>query len=176
MSDNNTPAVTPADLAAAAGGVTSAPAVAATESVDDLPAWAQKEIRSLRQEAADKRTRNSALEAEMTQVRNDLATKEASYAQQLSASAMEQARYRAAVSSGVSADRIDDFASRLRGSTPEELAADAATLAQLFKTNSTEHVPANQGFDPSQGLGNSNPAPMTPAQVLGDLVSQRLGR
>lgn len=183
MSENNAPTVTPADLASAVGSGASNAAQSsapnsnpAAESVDDLPEWAKKEIRSLRQENADRRARNSSLEAEITQVRNDLATKEATYAQQLSESALAQARYRAAVTSGVPADRIDDFASRLRGSTPEELAEDAANLAQLFKTNSTEHAPAQHGYDPSQGLGNSNPAPMTPAQQLGDLIAGRLGR
>lgn len=147
----------------------------AANKVEDLPQWAQAHIAELRREGQNKGQRITALEGELTTTRNDFATKEAGFAQQLSNSALDNARYRAAVASGVPVDKIDDFASRLRGSTPEELATDAASLAQLFPSAPAAPQILN-GVDPSLGLGNGTQAPVTPGAQLAELVRGQLGR
>lgn len=184
MSDNGTSVAGSVDPAAIQNGVsaavnngsgTSAPSM---EHLEDLPQKWQKEIRDLRQECGDKRTRNSALEAEIAQVRNESATREAGFTQSLANKDLDIARYRAAVTSGVPASMVDDFASRLRGSTPDELAADAANLAQLFQTNTAHSDPSQgqRGVDPSQGRGNGDQAPLTPAAQFGAQIADLMAR
>jgi hypothetical protein len=150
------------------------------DTLETLPAWAQKEIRDLRNEAAAKRTRVTALEGELASERSTWMTKETTFSQQVADKSLELARYRAAVASNVPADRIDDFASRLRGSTPEELVSDAASLAQMFGTNNSGNVAPpvenNHGVDPSQGRGNgSDNTPITPATEFANTIQDMLG-
>lgn len=58
-------------------------------------------------------------------------------------------RLRAALGAGIPTARVDEFASRLRGDTLEELTADAAELAVLFAPTKPE-----RRSDPSQGAGS----------------------
>lgn len=148
------------------------------DTLESLPEWAQKEIKDLRREGQNKGAKITSLEADLTTARNDWATKEATYVQQVATGTTELARYRAAVSSGVPADRVDDFAARLRGSTPEELTADAASLAQMLSVNATTPPPVNdqRGVDPSQGRGNgTNSPPLTPAAEFAGMFRDQLG-
>ncbi len=58
-------------------------------------------------------------------------------------------RLRVALGAGVESSRIDEFASRLRGDTEDELKKDAAELQRLFALNNKPERRA----DPSQGAG-----------------------
>lgn len=149
---------------------------ASGDGLESLPTSWQTEIKKLRAEGQSKGQRITALENDLTAVRNEFAQKEADYTKALSESALEQARYRAAVTSGVPADKVDEFASRLRGSTPEELAADASNLAQLFPAAAPAAPQILNGVDPSLGLGNGTQAPVTPGAQLAELVRGQLGR
>lgn len=159
---------------------TSAPAAPAANSVDELPQWAQKEIRDLRDECAQRRQKVTSLEADLQGARNERATVEAGLNQRIADSALELARFRAAVTSGIPADHIDDFASRLRGSTAEELDADAKSLAAYFNQSQAPAADASaprvSGVDPSQGRGNGGSAPNNPAAELQSQIMSILGR
>ena len=77
-------------------------------------------------------------------------------------SAEEQlTRLRVALSSGVDSAQADEFASRLRGDTEEDLKKDAESLAKFFQAAST---PARRS-DPSQGRGGDAQPPADPIQA-----------
>lgn len=59
-------------------------------------------------------------------------------------------RLRVALGAGITPDRADEFASRLRGDTEDELRADAEQLQVLFQPATPE-----RRTDPSQGRGRS---------------------
>ena len=177
MSDNGTVDTT------AQTQVTDASATGA-QKLDDLPEYWQREVRSLRDECAQRRQEKTTLEAQLTQVRDDLTNREAALTKNLSDTQIEHARYRAAVDAEIPKDRRDDFASRLRGSTVEEISADANTLAQLFQAPPAQTVTPPEtnapvtpsGVDPSQGRGNRDSAPVTPAAQLREMLAGQLGR
>lgn len=78
------------------------------------------------------------------------------------ASAEDQlTRLKVALGAGIPSDQADEFASRLRGDTEDDLKADAANLAKFFQSAST---PARRG-DPSQGHGSDAAAPADPLQA-----------
>lgn len=149
------PETAPAEQAPANGDV----------KLEDLPDSWQKEIKRLRTESGGYRTKATTLETQLTDERTAWTNKEADYTTKISSASVELARFRAAALSGVSADRIDDFASRLRGSTPEELQEDAARLAEMFAV-SNGGTNANRGVDPSQGRGNSSSTPTSPGEAF----------
>jgi hypothetical protein len=70
----------------------------------------------------------------------------------------ELLRLRVALGAGVDTTQIDEFASRLRGDTEDDLKKDAEQLARFFQSTST---PARRG-DPSQGHGNDAQPPADP--------------
>lgn len=158
------PAVTPQESAPAEP----AP-VTGDVKLEDLPESWQKEIKRLRTESGGYRTKASTLETQLTDERTAWTNKEADYTGKVSSASNELARFRAAALSGVSADRIDDFASRLRGSTPEELQEDAARLAEMFAV-SNGGANANRGVDPSQGRGNSSSTPSSPGESFANFL------
>lgn len=61
----------------------------------------------------------------------------------------ELAKLRVALGAGVDPSQVDEFSSRLRGDTTEELQADAEQLARFF--NAAQTPPRRS--DPSQGAG-----------------------
>lgn len=74
-------------------------------------------------------------------------------------------RLRVSLNAGVPMDRVDEFASRLRGDTEDELEADAKTLVAFF-------TPARRG-DPSQGAGGDD-TPSSPEDQFAALIKSKL--
>lgn len=70
------------------------------------------------------------------------------------------ARLRVALKAGIGADRVDEFASRLRGDTEDEMTADAEHLARFF----APAKPERRG-DPSQGAGADSQPVSNPLQA-----------
>ncbi|TDC92361.1 hypothetical protein E1161_13385 [Saccharopolyspora aridisoli] len=137
------------------------------ESIETLPDFAQKIIRSLRSEAATHRhkarvasEKAAALEQETAALHAAKTHAEATLAE----SRMDLTRIRAALSAGVPAEVVEDFAARLHGSNAEEIAADAARLKSTFG------VSARRG-DPSQG--SSGGSAMTDHPLTNFFLSHR---
>lgn len=72
----------------------------------------------------------------------------------------ELTKLRVALGAGIEPSQVDEFASRLRGGTEDELKADAEKLAKFF----TPAAPARRG-DPSQGAGGDAPTAGDPLQA-----------
>ena len=142
---------------------------APAEDVKSLPPWAQTMIGDLRREAGGYRTAKTAAEkaAEEWQgkaVEHENAVKAAT--EQLSKTELNVAKLKAALLTKQTGEQALVFAERLQGSTPEEIAADAAKLASFFggSTSTTSTVKP----DPSQGQGGSDMA------LNGDPLEQSL--
>jgi hypothetical protein len=76
-------------------------------------------------------------------------------------------RLKVALGAGIDSGRVDEFASRLRGNTEEEMQADAEHLAKLFTP-----IKPERRSDPSQGAGaDSLPA----ANSLQAALQSKLG-
>lgn len=140
---------------------TEAPAAEATpetptsERVEDLPEFAQKLISKLRDEAKSNRLKGKeAAEKAIADVTTShqeeltaLTTERESIAAERDSMKSELARLRVALNAGVASEVASEFASRLKGDTEEELAADAARLSEIFQTPSKPERKAN----PAQG-------------------------
>lgn len=71
-------------------------------------------------------------------------------------------RLRVALGAGIPADRADEFASRLRGDSEDELRADAEQLRVLF---TPQQVAPERRADPSQGKGRASEPPTNSLQA-----------
>lgn len=136
-----------------------APATEIT-TVDQLPDFARNLINQLRQENAAARVKkNEAAEAAKAQTKEEF---EAALAKantdnqvtrtELEASNLLLAKLNAAIEAEVPTDKLLNVASRLNGTTPEELAKDVAEVKALFGIG--EPAPRVPATDPSQGKGN----------------------
>lgn len=128
-----------------------------------LPEWAQGELKRARTEAGSYRTRLRAVEAELEKaktveefedVKSSLSTRISELEHELLVSTVARAH-----------GLPDDLAARLRGSTQEELVADAKQLAQ--------YVPARPAADLSGGLDPSTQAgPSADPKELAELYGR----
>jgi len=145
------------DVNAGTGSVT--PPVTPTEptTVEQLPEFARNLITGLRQENAKHRTsKTEAVEAAKLEAQTafeaQLAasnTEHEATKGELGTSKLELAKLQAAINSGIPTDKLLTFASRLVGSTEEELKADAEEAKKLYGVTSDSAV------DPSQGRGGA---------------------
>lgn len=155
----------------------------AKAGIEALPEWAQKEIKSVREEAAKYRTRAKEFADDSVYERAKAALEQLdkieesskSEAQKLTeekekllyeaSSAKEQLmRIRTAVKAGFSGDEAEDIASRLRGDDEDEFLEDAKKLRELIK-------PSGKRPDPSQG---AVPGGGSPGEILGAEIAKRL--
>lgn len=116
------------------------------EPEDELPAWAKDELSRTRREAARYRTERNTLKEQIKDAKSadEVQALVAEYEEKLARADLDLARERVARS----ANLPDELAARLKGSTEEELKADAETLKQFAR-------PARGGSDPKGGLDPS---------------------
>lgn len=144
------------------------------KNVSELPEWAQAELSRARNDAASYRTRLR----ETEQARDDLKTTletEAEKAKRLETEVedfkLNTAKLDVALEAyGVEGTQVKTFADRLRGGTPEELAADAKTLMETLGVAPTNKPRAT---DKSAGLGNEKPP--TTEDIWSSFVGDKLG-
>jgi len=142
------------------------------KSVADLPQWAQDQLSRARNDAASYRTKLRDTEAQLGTLQSDLEqTKKTAEAFQVERddAKLFGLKLDAALEAQVPGDALKVFADRLRGSTPEELKADAETLKKSgFGAATTGRV-----TDRSAGLGNDKPS--TPENQFADFIGNKLG-
>lgn len=140
-----------------------------TETLEEEVARLKSQLADARSEAAKNRVaKRTAVEEAKAQLEADLkAEHEAALAKlktehgdveaQFNESKLRVARLQAALNSvfdETTVERVSEMASRLVGSTEEELKADAERAKALFGLDSKPNTPA---VDPSQGSGNATP-------------------
>lgn len=136
MTEQNTPPETP-DLS----------------KLENLPTSWQREITSLREECASRRTKNNELQAENDALKSketELAELTDKYEALITTTSTHEAnlgRINAAIEAGIPTDRLATLAPRLQGENPEEWEQDAKGLLTLFGSS---QAPQD---DPSQGHG-----------------------
>lgn len=144
-------------------GTEGTPPVSTPTTVEQLPEFARNLITNLRQENAKHRTsKTEAVEAAKLEAQTDFETKlsESTNAHEatkgeLGQTKLELAKLTAAINAGVPVDKLLTFASRLNGSTEEELKADAEEAKKLYGVTSDSPV------DPSAGQGSNGGDPNT---------------
>lgn len=149
-------------------GTESAPTEATTSTsttevttVEQLPEFAQTLIRQLRQENANARVKkNEAVTSTKAETQTEFEAKlaESNTAHeatkvQLDAATVNLAKLNAAIQAGVPTDKLNAVASRLNGTTEDELKADVEQVKTLFGIG--EPAPRVPATDPSQGQGTS---------------------
>jgi len=141
---------------------------------NDLPEWAREAISRANSEAAERRIQIRELERQLADVNEKLAAAvDAKSAAEKTAgdSTTELMRLRIALDAGVPGERVRSIAARLKGSTEEELKADAEALVNEFGLNSPPAT-AQRAVDPSQARsGSSSPVPSTPNAEFAQLFS-----
>lgn len=148
---------------------------------DELPTWARESLTKANKEAAAKRVENKELKAQLAEVSEQIAKYEsqiktlmdekAELAAKVEAGSLELLKLRVTLAAGIPGEHAAEFAGRLKGSTEEELKADAEKIAELFKAASK--TPA---VDPSQGYGDGNSANQTPADLFAQSLRAMVGR
>lgn len=150
-------------------GTQSTPATESTSTteattVEQLPQFAQDLIRNLRSENAANRVKtNEKLNATKAETQSEFEAKLAesntahqATQEQLNASNLSLAKLNAAIEGGVPTEKLLAVASRLNGTTAEEIKADVEVVKKLFGVG--EPSPRTPATDPSQGLGGSGVA------------------
>jgi murein L,D-transpeptidase YcbB/YkuD len=134
-----------------------------SQQVADLPEWARAYISDLRSEAASNRVKASEANTALTEANNKVATLNNELAEAKTATDTANAqvlRMNAALKAGVPANKVENIAKRLTGSTAEELEADAKALVADLGVGGSEQ--GNEPYvDPSQGRGGGSSAPNT---------------
>lgn len=149
---------------------TTAGTAPAVEDVKSLPDWAQTLIGNLRKENGTHRTAKTAAEKAAEEWQGKFAQQEAAVQEvtgKLSKAELDAVKLKAAIAAKQTGDQALVFAERLQGSTPEEIAADAAKLAAFFGV-APAGTTATVKPDPSQGQGGSDMA------LNGDPLEQSL--
>lgn len=126
------------------------------QSVEDLPQWARERLNSARNEKNRARKDASEYKSQKAELQNQVSelTEAANRVPELEA---ELGKLRAVLRVGsIPLDRVDDVASRLKGTTTDEWDADAQELAGLFG-DSTQKQPERKP-DLTQGAGNGSQA------------------
>lgn len=156
----------------ASGSATENTQATEAKSVADLPQWAQDQLSRARNDAASYRTKLRDVEAQVGTLQSDLDnTKKTveSLTVERDDAKLFGLKLDAALEAQVPSDALKVFADRLRGSTPEELKADAETLKKSgFGAPATGRV-----TDRSAGLGNDKPS--TPEDAFGSFIGDKLG-
>lgn len=150
------------------------------QSVSDLPQWAQDKISELRNEAAGHRTRaneardraKAELESEFKAKLDALEARNAEVVAENNDYHAKNLRIEAAIAAGVPTEHVAAFAERLRGSTPDEVKADAESAKALFGLGGGAATPP-AAVDPSQGHGEEGPAPDA-ATIFGQFIDSQL--
>lgn len=114
-----------------------------TQTVDELPQWAREKLTKANNEAAKYRNeKNAAVEAAKAAVQADFEAKLAeavsakeSIESELSDAKLSLAKLTAVLKVGFPSDKAEEYAARVQGTTPEEIAADVAKLRELFGGN-----------------------------------------
>lgn len=154
------------------GSATENASAAEAKSVAELPQWAQDQLSRARNDAASYRTKLRETEAARDSLQSSLDA-EAAKAKALEVERDDAKLFGlkldAALEAQVPGDALKVFADRLRGSTPEELKADAETLKKSgFGVQAT-----GRATDRSAGLGNDKPS--TPEDAFGSFIGDKLG-
>jgi hypothetical protein len=145
-------------------------------SLDELPDWAQTEIRRARTEASkyrrERNTAQKALQDKDTTTGDQESRNEVDrLAGELDTARLDAAKLRAALAAKVPPAYVADFASRLVGTTEDELAADAVRLRELLGLPD----PDRKRPDPSQGAGlDDGTTASSPAEAFAAFVQDRL--
>lgn len=157
---------------AATGNAADTTNASEAKSVSDLPKWAQDELSRARNDAASYRTKLRETEAARDGLKTSLddeASKKAALEIEVNDLKLGGTKLDVALEAyGVEKDKVKAFADRLRGSTPEELAADGKSIMETFGV-----APSKRATDRSAGLGNDK-AP-TSEDVWSDFVGDKLG-
>src|SRR5690606_34672054 len=108
---------------------------------DELPTWARESLTKENKEAAAKRGENKELTAQLAEVSEQiakyesqikaLADEKAELATKAEAGSLALLKLRVTLAAGVPGEHAAEFAGRLKGSTEEELKADAEKIAEL---------------------------------------------
>ncbi|WP_144311942.1 hypothetical protein [Actinopolyspora erythraea] len=122
---------------------------AEAESVEDLPKFAQKLIADLREEAKNNRVKgNEKAKKASEDTKAEYEAQFTNLSAEKEHAERQLMRVRAAVNAGIRSDLIDDFSSRLKGETEEEINEDAKRLAEAFGGS---EKPKERKADPAQG-------------------------
>ncbi len=153
---------------------------AGQNSSDELPAWARESLTKANHQAAATRVENKELKSQLEEATEKVAQFEsqikaltdekADLVAKAEVGATELLKLQVTLAAGIPGEHAAEFAGRLKGSTEEELKADAAKIADLFKASSK--TPAT---DPSQGHGNGAPA-NDPANQFGQMINSMVRR
>lgn len=145
------------------------------QNVSELPEWAQNELSRARNDAASYRTKLRETETardNFEKTLNEETTKITALQSEVDDLKLNSAKFDVALEAfDVKGDQVKAFADRLRGSTPDELKADAKSVLDTFgiapgKTTS-------RATDRSAGLGNDKPP--TGESAFADAVAKSLG-
>lgn len=146
------------------------------DSVDKLPKWAQDELKRARQDAANYRTRlNNASDELRAEIEGEFNSKIEALNGELTdlkakaeEAELKQMRLDAALEVGVPGERLKDFAERLRGTSFDELKADAEKAKSIFG------IETSKATDPTAGLSGNGPK-TKPEDAFGNFVKGQLG-
>lgn len=139
-----------------------------------LPGWAQRELKSVRNEAASYRVaardaKTAALnevKAEISALSDEKAAIQAAH----DGLTLELNKFKAALEVGIPGESIEAFTERLKGTTPEELKADAEKLKSYFAVPATRTRPV----DPTQGKGSDDGVALTPEAAFAQMLTSKL--
>jgi predicted nuclease with TOPRIM domain len=149
---------------------------AAAKSVSELPDWAQQELSRARNEAAGYRTRLRETESARDDLQKSLDTEAGKVSQlqsDLDSLKSDNAKFDVALDAfDVKKDQVRAFADRLRGSTSDELIADAKSMLETFNVNANAPK-APRAVDRSAGLGNDKPP--TGEEAFAEHIAKTLG-
>lgn len=154
------------------GNSTSTSNAPEAKSVSELPKWAQEELSRARNDAASYRTKLRETEAARDGLQSTLDTETSKVKNlevELGDLKLGGTKLDVALEAyGVEKDKVKAFADRLRGSTPEELAADGKSIMETFGV-----APKPRATDRSAGLGNDKPP--TSEDAWSSFVGDKLG-
>lgn len=156
------------------GTSTEGKSAAEIKKIEDAPKWLQDELSRARDDAAKYRTRlrdaKSEVEAEvrseLSKEVDDLKTEVSDLKGKLTIAESEGLKLDAALAVGVPGEHLKAFAERLKGTTLDELKADAETAKKMFGAGTS------RATDSSAGLGDSSN--VTPESAFGEFVKKSL--
>ena len=161
------------DTPAQEATTTQAPEASGSRSIDSFPPEAQDYIRRLRDEAAQRRNNEKELSQRLKEFEDANKTEQqkleerAAQAEKgLSATQLELQRYKVAAKKGIPLHLAD----RLRGTTQEELEADADKLKEDFGLAESES--SNSG---RPGFDGGVRRPVNRPKTMNDLIRQKAG-
>lgn len=161
--------------AGAGDGAQNAEPKGKANSVSELPEWAQNELSRARNDAASYRTKLRETEAARDDLQKSLdaeTAKTGTLQTELDDVKLSSAKFDVALEAyNVNGEQVKAFADRLRGSTSEELSADAKTMMETLNVQTSNNK--QRAVDRTAGLGNDKPP--TPDDAFADFVGNKLG-